>query len=271
MTLQPPFPLAFPSAAASDQPRARYDNGFLSSLPAAELADLKPYLKERSLRCGECLYRPGQLIDCVIFPYSGIVSLTVPTAGGISVETAMIGREGAVGVNGGSGILHSTCNCVVRIPGSAVAISTSKFSEAMARSSHMRVLAARCETVLLLQAQQSAACNAIHGAAQRLARWLLEAHDRADGSELPITQTFLAAMIGVQRTTVTLIAGRLQKTGGIRNFRGRIQIADRAILELAACECYERIRTCTKQLAPAGEHVFLPNHSAESFRLSAGA
>lgn len=254
MTLHHPSPTSLAHTQGSNGSGARRSNEFLSSLSAADLTELRPHLKERDLSSGECLYRPGQLIDWVIFPLSGIVSLTVPTKSGLSVETAMIGREGVVGAGAGFGIPHASCKAAVQIPGAAFAIPAGHFRDAVARNASVRELAARCDAALLAQAQQSAACNALHDVEHRLARWLLETHDRADGDELPLTQNFLAEMLGVQRTTVTLIAGKLQKTGAIRNFRGRIQVADRAILEAAACECYERIRTCAQQLFAAGDY-----------------
>jgi CRP-like cAMP-binding protein len=253
MSLQHLSPSTFPETHGSSDARDQASNRFLSSLSQADLATLKPSLLERPLRHGECLQRPGQLIESVIFPLTGIISLTVPTKRGISVEAAMIGREGVLGVGAGFGIPHSLSTAVVQLPGSALAISVTQFREAIAQSSQMREQAARCVAIVLIQAQQSAACNAVHEVEERMARWLLETYDRSDRDELPLTQTFLAEMLGVQRTTVTLMAGKLQKTGAIRTFRGRIQIADRAILEAAACECYERIRTTTRQLIrPAG-------------------
>jgi CRP-like cAMP-binding protein len=234
---------------------SRGANLFLSNLSQADLANLRPYLLERPLRRGECLYSPGQLIDTVIFPQSGIVSLTIPTKGGIAVETAMLGREGVLDLGAAFGIRHALCTAIVQFPGSALAMSAAHFREAIAGSQVMREQVVRCMAMLMVQAQQSAACNAIHEVEQRMARWLLETHDRAERNDLPLTQTFLAEMLGVQRTTVTLIAGKLQRIGAIHTFRGRVQIVDRAILESAACECYERVRTCTRQLFGTRDHL----------------
>jgi CRP-like cAMP-binding protein len=262
MSLQHLPPSELPHTHAPADAGGRGANLFLSSLSQADLASLRPYLLERPLRHGECLQQPGQLIETVIFPQSGIISLTVPTQRGISVEAAMIGREGILGVGAGFGIPHSLCAAIVQLPGSALAISVSHYRDAMAQSPQMREQAARCANLLLVQAQQSTACNAVHEVEERTARWLLETHDRAEGNEFPITQTFLAEMLGVQRTTVTLIAGRLQKIGAIQTFRGRIQISDRAILESAACECYERVRTSTRQLMGAGDYLAGQSRSA---------
>ena len=227
---------------------ARHRNRFLSNLSQSDMAILTPFLLDRPLRPGECLHKPGQLIEWVIFPHSGIISLTVPSIKGISVETGMIGREGIASGGVGFGIPHSLCTAVVQLPGSASAISARHYQQAMSNSSEMREQAARCAAVLLLQAQQSAACNALHDVEQRLARWLLEIHDRAAGENFPLTQICLAEMLGVQRTTVTLVAGKLQKIGAIRNHRGHVEIADRALLQTAACECYQRVRACSAQL-----------------------
>ena len=142
---------------------ARHRNRFLSNLSQSDMAILRPFLLDRPLRRGECLHKPGQLIDCVIFPHSGIISLTVPSTKGISVETAMIGREGIAGGEVGFGISPSICTAVVQVPGSASAVSASHYQQAMSGSQDMREQAARCAAVLLLQAQQSAACNALHG------------------------------------------------------------------------------------------------------------
>jgi CRP-like cAMP-binding protein len=94
--------------------------------------------------------------------------------------------------------------------------------------------------------QQTAACNALHHLEERLARWLLQALDRTDSSNLPLTQELISQMLAVRRTTVTVIASKLQQAGLIRYHRGRIEIVDRLKLEEAACECYGTIRRRTE-------------------------
>src|SRR5215204_5686968 len=131
MSLQHLSPSIFPQTRGSSDARDQGSNRFLSSLSQADLATLKPSLLERPLRHGECLQLPGQLIESVIFPLTGIISLTVPTKRGISVEAAMIGREGVLGVGAGFGISHSLSTAVVQLPGSALAISVVQFRQAM--------------------------------------------------------------------------------------------------------------------------------------------
>jgi CRP-like cAMP-binding protein len=106
---------------------------------------------------------------------------------------------------------------------------------------------------LLAQVQQSAACNALHEAEARFCRWLLQSRDRSDSDVVPITQEFVAQMLGVRRTTVTLVAQSLQDAGLLRYRRGQIEILDRDTLEARACECYGVVRRAIEQyLPPAG-------------------
>jgi CRP-like cAMP-binding protein len=143
--------------------------------------------------------------------------------GGEVVETAMVGREGAVGAFGGLGPWNAFTRAVVQLPGLATVIPVASFQAAIAQSDRIRNLVLRYKETLLAQVQQTAACNALHHLEERLARWLLQALDRTDGSNLPLTQELISQMLAVRRTTVTVIAGKLQEAGLIRYHRGRIE------------------------------------------------
>jgi CRP-like cAMP-binding protein len=130
----------------------------------------------------------------------------------------------------------------VQIRGNFLVISAPRFEAATSRSAELRELIFNYIETLWVEAQQNAACNAIHDGSSRLCRWLLQCADRTGSDQVPLTQEFLAEMLGVRRTTVTLLAQELQRHGILRYTRGRITILDRAALEASACECYEVIR-----------------------------
>jgi CRP-like cAMP-binding protein len=184
-------------------------------------------------------------VEKVYFPLSGVISLISVMEDNRVVETAMVGREGAVGAFGGLGPWNAFTRAVVQLPGMAVVIPVSSFQTVVAQRERIRNLILRYKEALLAQVQQTAACNALHPLEERLARWLLQALDRADDPELPLTQEFIAQMLGVRRTTVTMIASQLQEAGMIRYHRGHIAVLDRSRLEEAACECYSAIRRRT--------------------------
>jgi CRP-like cAMP-binding protein len=158
------------------------------------------------------------------------------------VETSSIGREGAVGLQCGLGPRLSFTRTIVQIPGRFSAISAARFEHATSRSAALRDLIVRYTETVWAEAQQNAACNAIHDGSSRLCRWLLQCADRTGSEQLLLTQEFLAEMLGVRRTTVTLLAQELQRRGVLRYSRGRITILDRATLETSACECYDAIK-----------------------------
>lgn len=139
--------------------------------------------------------------------------------------------------------------------GDAYRVSTVAFKEAASHSPHLRDLLLRYVHVFGVQVSQTAACNAHHDLGQRLARWLLAAHDRSNVPELSLTQDLIAIMLGVRRSTVSIAAGTLQKAGVIRYHHGRITIIDRVGLENAACECYEAVAGEYRSLF--GEHPVL--------------
>ena len=160
---------------------------------------------------------------------------------GKAIETATIGREGVVGAMAGLGLYTSMVRAVVQLPISASRISSARFRQVAATSRVIENLCIRYNEVLLTQARLTAACNALHPVDARFCRWLLQSADRAESSTLPLTQELLSEMLGVRRTSVTDVAGRLQREGLISFSRGVIQILDRPALEAMTCECYRAL------------------------------
>jgi len=226
-----------------EQPLSVTRNRLLAALRPSERTSLEPHLEEVPLSQGQILQEQGDDIEQIYFPHSGMISLVaVMNHGGKMIETATIGREGAVGAMAGFGPRHAFRRAIVQVAGTAAKIPTAPFREAVKGSEALRDILVRHNEVLLAQVQQAAACNAFHEAEQRLARWLLQTRDRIDSDTIPLTQEFLAQMLGVRRTTVTIIAHALQERGLLRYRRGQIEIADRQGLEKTSCECYETVR-----------------------------
>jgi CRP-like cAMP-binding protein len=227
---------------AENHTAAHRENRLLAALPATALSLLAPRLKLTPLRQGEVVFEFGDPVDRVYFPRTGVISLLVVTSDGAGIETATIGREGAVGLHCGLGKRRSFTRAVTLVGGEFFSISADNFEKAARDSEPIRELIERYTEVLWAESQQIAACNAVHNAEARLCRWLLQSADRLNSDVLPLTQEFLAQMLGVRRTTITLIARTLQTKGVIEYRRGRIVIHDRKALEACACECYHVIQ-----------------------------
>ena len=163
---------------------------------------------------------------------------------------ATVGNEGAVGAGALLDDNTATGRYLVQLPGSALAIEPAKLRIALEESPSLRALLAAYARAFVGQVMQSVACNAVHSAEERCARWLLMTHDRSGGDTFALTQEFLAQMLGVHRPTVTIVARTLQRAGLIRYSRGSITVLDRAGLEEAACECYHLIRRRYERLLP---------------------
>lgn len=231
-----------------------HKNRMLAALSHCELRPLQPYFELVPLVRGRVLYEADDSVTRAYFPVSGIVSLVSQLEDGSSVELAAVGREGMIGIEpffGGEGGALSTY--LVQVPGSALAIDTSRLRPALDQNSNLQAACTSYGRALLAQVVQSAACSALHGAEARCVRWLLMAHDRSDGDTFPLTQEFLAEILGVRRATVTVIAGALQAGGLIRYHRGAVTVVDRRGLEAAACECYGTIRSRYEEALP---HAF---------------
>jgi CRP-like cAMP-binding protein len=225
-----------------------HQNGLLASLASAELNDVRPHLHAIELPPETVLFEAGDIIKVVYFPHSGIVSLVVDLSTGETIETAMIGNDSVVGASSAFGNKVALNRAVVQIPGRASSLDVDRFCALVDKSTAFRALLSQHEHLLLAQAQQSGACNAVHSLEARLARWLLRCRDLLHSEEIPLTQEFLADMLGVRRTSVTLIAKALQSAGLITYRRGHIRMLDVEGLQDSACECYATLKAHSDRL-----------------------
>jgi CRP-like cAMP-binding protein len=171
-----------------------------------------------------------------------MISLFGAGGEGEIVGTAVIGREGAAGLQSGLGQQRSYSRTTIQIPGHFAVISATRFKQTVSSSAPLRDLVFRYVGTLWAEAQQIAVCNAIHSVPARLCRLLLQAADATGSDLLPLKQQYLADMLGVHRGTVTALAQVLQERDAIRSRRGRVSLLDRRMLERSACKCYQAIK-----------------------------
>jgi CRP-like cAMP-binding protein len=217
------------------------DNKLLASLPRDHLERLLPHLVTITLPQGDVLVEAGDEVDHIYFPHSGMLSLLAVLRDGKAIETATVGREGVVGAMAGLGLYKSLVRVVVQMPMACSRIAAPHFRTVATSSDPVRNLCIRYNEVLLSQARVTAACNALHSIEARFCRWLLQCADRAGSETVPLTQEFLAEMLGVRRTSVTEVATKVQNAGAIAYSRGVIKILDRDALMRTSCECYETL------------------------------
>ena len=226
------------------------DNRLLAALAPEDFAFLEPHLTIVELQRGQTLYEVGQTIVHTYFPHDAMVSLVTVMHDGKSVEMATFGCEGLFGLVSAFVTRQSFGRYIVQLSGTASRTELNIMHEAMAARPAIQHLVLRFTEALMSQTLQTVACNAVHSVEVRCCRWILMSQDRAGQSELPLTQEFLAEMLGVQRSTVSDVARALQDKGLIRQGRGMITVTDRPGLEAATCECYEIIRGKFEQLLP---------------------
>ena len=237
-------------------------NHMLAALPPADFEFIRPHLRSVELARELVLARAGEAIPRVYFPHTGVISLVVSLSEGEMVEVAMIGRDGVFGASVVRDGAISLNDAMVQLPGIAFTLELPQFRKAAQQSVLFREALVRQEQTLLIQAQQSAACNAYHSVEARLSRWLLRMHDLFDSNKLPLTQGFLAQMIGVRRNSVSLVAHTLQQAGLIRYSRGHIDIINLEGLKETACECYETVKMrCESILNPDINHLLGPRET----------
>jgi hypothetical protein len=178
----------------------------------------------------------------VWFPRTCVVSIVTIVKSGGTVEAAMVGCEGVAGLPLVLGCSNSTSQAIVQVPGQAARLTGAAFVELLAQNASLRAVAFRSMNALFEQAAQTAACNRLHTVEQRCARWLLMTAERARSTSFPLTQEFLAQMLGVRRAGVTVVAGELQRAKLLSYRRGHMTLLDLNGLEKVSCECYGVVR-----------------------------
>jgi CRP-like cAMP-binding protein len=227
----------------SKSPHDQSLNWLLGGLSKEEYERLHPNLESVTLNPGKVIYRPQEPIRYIYFPDNGcVVSLLSQMNDGSTVEVGAVGSEGLVGISIFWGVETTPYGATVQIPGSARRMNADVLKRMLGEVHSLHSILLRYTHALMVQIAQTAACNIRHSLEARLARWLLVGHDRARSNDYPLTQEFIAEMLGVRRAGVTEAVGKLQKKGLIRSNRGHITILDRRGMEAASCECYSVVR-----------------------------
>lgn len=213
-------------------------NRLLDALSDEDRAAVLGFCSRRTMTVNEEFCAPDAVIAAVHFVLDGIISAVSEMRDGRSVEVFMIGREGAAGVEAGLVPARAATRMTCQVAGSCLSIHAARLRDLAAARPGVRETLTHFQTGLQHELERSAACHALHRADQKLAKWLLRCHDRVGGEVMPLTQEYLASMLGSQRTTVNEGAQALVDRKAIRYARGRITVLDRGALERAACECY---------------------------------
>ena len=235
-------PKAFsPSSAKPDGNGRELGNLILRSLPRSESSLLLPSLEFVRLKLHQVLHEVGETIRSGYFLNNGLGSVLTTQPNGKTVEVGLIGKEGFVGIPIIFGFKTSGLRVITQGDGTAYRVDIDTLLRVLPHCPELEKQLQRFSLMLGMQSTQLAACNRLHDVVERLARWLLMSHDRIGGSILPLTQEFLAQMLGSRRASVTVAAGVLQKAGMIEYSRGSVGILSRPKLEAAACACYQVI------------------------------
>ena len=216
--------------------RGHRENQILSRLDRATFAHLEPHLTIAELRQGFAIAETHAHVQRVYFPHGGIISCVVELSNGGRIETGMIGRDGQYGAGPAMDHKISLNHVVMLVAGSASVVDADRLRDLTQENPKLRKMLMHYEQFFLAQVQQTCACNAVHDVYSRTCKWLLRMQQLV-GDDMPLTQEFLAQMIGVRRTSVTAVAGKLQDAGLISYSRGRVHIIDIARIQRRACEC----------------------------------
>ena len=217
------------------------ENLILRSLPEEEHASLIVHATPVRLTQNDVIYESGGSIEHVYFLESGMVSLVTGRSGS-AIATGVVGCEGLVGSKVVLGSPETHGQAVVHLGGHAIRMPAPQFLQAYGQLPSFTRLVNSHIGLLLFQAEQNALCHALHSIESRFCRWVLQAADRIDSNLLELTQESCSQILGVQRTSVSMVAHTLQLAGTIRTRRGKIEILNRTSLENAACECYGQVK-----------------------------
>lgn len=226
-------------------------NILLDALQNAEFDRLSPNLELVEMPLGKVLYESGGMLEHVYFPTNSIISLLYVMENGSSVEIAVVGNEGILGISLFMGGETTSSRAIVQSAGYAYRLAAQLLKDEFNRGGSVQRLLLRYTQALITQMAQTAVCNRHHSIEQQLCRWLLLSLDRLASDELSMTQELIANMLGVRREGVTDAAGKLQRDGLINYCRGRITVLDRPNLEKRSCECYQVVKAEFDRLLPA--------------------
>jgi CRP-like cAMP-binding protein len=232
-------------------------NRILKAVPEATRRGIAPLVEIESLRRGHVLQPADQEITHCYFPLDGVASLLVTEASGKSVDTAIIGREGFVGLPVFLGTGQMPAQAMVQVDMRVAAVPAADLRRILSEEAPLADLIQRYTQVVLVELARLVLCNRVHSLDQRLARWLLQLNERVDGgTPMDLTHEFLAEMLGTERPSVTNALGTLTRLGVLTNDRGTIAVRDAAALEAGACDCFATIRDervrLVEQSAPTG-------------------
>lgn len=235
--------------ASAGTPEPGAGNLLLGAMAAAERARLRPMMARIELVRGAMLYAPGDWIDQIYFPESGVVSLAAEAPDGRRTEVVAVGREGMVGLTALLGARTASRHALVQVAGHAARLPVTALRAAADGQYGLRDLIRRYTLTRLIQAERNSVCHALHPLRQRTARWLLAMRDRA-GPGFAITQEVIAQMLGARRPTVNAVLRELRAEGLIRQARGAVAVADAEGLEAVACTCRGMVRNAYRGVLP---------------------
>ena len=226
----------------SSSPPRTLENLILASLSPQKYESVLPHLEQVQLIRGQILNEIGLNIDYAYFPMEGMISLLSAVESGGTIEIGFTGNDGVVGLSVILGVKISPYRAIVQIPSVAMRIKANVLKSEFDQDGRLRVVLLRYAHALLTQVSQFAVCHHFHKVEKRLCLWLLITRDLLQSDTFEFTQEFLANMLGVPRTSITMIASSLQRAGLIHYRRGKIQLLDHHGLQATVCECYRIIR-----------------------------
>ena len=236
------------SLAEEGSPVEIQGNSLLEGLPADEIEALRPNLERVRSRMRQVLFEQSEPIHHAYFPQGGVFSLLAEMHDGETVETLTVGSEGMIGLPAVLGASHSPTRAICQVSGWALRVPVHVLIDAAPRDGVLFDRLVRYAQARLTALSRSVACNRLHSAQQRYARWVLTTQDRVGTDEFPITQDFLAQMLGVTRPTISLVGQELQSLQLIHYAQGRLTVDDRKRLENVSCECYRTTREAFAEL-----------------------
>jgi CRP-like cAMP-binding protein len=223
-------------------------NYLLDGLPSAELDALRPAIERVRSRMRQVLFEQSEPIQYAYFPQGGVFSLLAQMHDGSTVETLTVGNEGVVGLPALLGASHSPTRAICQVSGWALRLPVTALIDGAPRTGMLFDRLMRYAQARLTALSRSVACNRLHTAQQRYARWVLTTQDRVGTEEFSITQDFLAQMLGVTRPTISVVGQELQSLRIIHYAQGRLTVEDREGLEQVSCECYRTTRAAFAEL-----------------------